>query len=189
MVTIMKNNAVFNKIKGFIGGVFASKKNVKMLTFFLCGIVLLIFFSGFFGGSKNENKTEKRSSKNISVSEYCFQVESKIEDMIFATGKVKKVSAFVMIESSPEVKYLTETKEENSIKNDELTSSSKVVTVVFEKNGSVSTPVVVATISPKICGVMIVMSRVDASTKISIQNALAVVLNIDVSCISILQES
>lgn len=185
----MKNNAVFDKVKKIIGDVFASKKNVKLLTFFLCGVVLLIFLSGFFGGLKNENKKEKRSQKSISVSEYSSQVESKIEEMIFATGKVKNVSAFVMIESSPEIKYLTETKEENSIKNDELTTSSKVVSVVFEKNGSVSTPVVVATISPKICGVMIVMSRVDASTKIGIQNALAVVLNIDVSCISILQKS
>ena len=64
----------------------------------------------------------------------------------------------------------------------------KTETVVFEKNGSSSNPIVVATIAPKISGVLIVVNKIQASTKLSIINSVSIVLNVPESCITILQE-
>ena len=108
--------------------------------------------------------------------------------MLLEINEVTSASVMVMVESSPKIEYLTEREED--VKTDEKGSSSVVsTTVVFEKNGSVNTPIVVTTIMPKVTGVFIVLNKISPSTKISIINSISIVLNIDSKCISILQES
>ena len=92
-----------------------------------------------------------------------------------------------MVDSTPKIEYLTEKSEE--ISGDSANKNSVVSeSVVFEKNGSISTPVVVTTIMPKVTGVLIVTNQINNSTKLSIISSVSTVLNIDKSCISLLQE-
>jgi len=88
-----------------------------------------------------------------------------------------------MVDSSEKYIYLTQSENTKS-------GESEVVKeeVVYEKNGSSQSPIKVMTEYPKVTGVMIVTNKIDVSTKISIQNAIAGVLNIDSSCIFILQD-
>ena len=101
---------------------------------------------------------------------------------------VSKVKVFVMIESSSMSEYLTE-KEVVEIENSGGKTTTTKTVVVYQKDGSKSSPVQVSVMPPKISGVLIFLNKIDASTKLSITNAIACVLNIDASCISILQDS
>ncbi len=167
------------------------KKNKKLFICTLSLIVVLVFllFSVVFSGGKKADDNKKKSSINstISVSDYALGIETKLKDMILTLDSVKEASVFVMIDSTPTIKYLTEVKNETKTQENS-TNSTMSETVVFEKNGSVSTPVVVTTIMPKVTGVLIVTNKTDALTKISIINSVSIVLNVDESCISILQE-
>lgn len=181
----MKNFAFFTKLKDKVLGLKNSKnrKNLFLIIGLIIGVILLII--SFIIPSKT--KVEKTEKTEISVSSYSSSIESKLEQMLLNLNEITNVDVMVMVESSPKIEYLLEKKEE--VKTDEKGSSSVVsTTVVFEKNGSVSTPVVVTTIMPKITGVFVVLNQVSASTKISIINSISVVLNIDQTCISILQE-
>ena len=163
-------------------------KNKKV--FFMC---MVLFFAIIFllisiilsSGKKGTN--EKKTTAQISVLEYASSIENKLEDIIIKLDSVKNVSVFVMVDSTPKIEYLTQTSEE--IKENESGKNSVVSkTVVFEKNGSISTPIVVTTIMPKVTGVMIVTNKISASTKLSIISSVSTVLNISQSCISLLQE-
>ena len=181
-----KNNKFFdlkNKICVFY------KKNKKVFySFIACFFILIVLIlSTFFDISKNK-KSKQINTNSISITEYASQIESKLNNMILNLKDVSKSSVFVMIETTPTISYLTETSERTETK-DGATVSEKTTTVVYEKNGSISTPVVVTTLMPKVTGVLVVINKINHSTKLSIINSISVVLNIDESCISILQES
>lgn len=182
----MKNIAIFAKIKDWFKNVknTKNKKNIFLIIGLILGAGLLIF--SFFLSSNNAGVKDEKT--NVSILDYSSNVELKLEEMLLNLNEVTNVSVMVMVDSSPKIEYLTEREEE--VKTDEKGSLSTIsTTVVFEKNGSTTTPVVVTTIMPKITGVFIVLNNISASTKISIINSVSVVLNIDPSCISILQES
>lgn len=166
---------------------FRSNKKLFLATIILIVFVVVIFLSTFSFGNNSEDNSS--SSKVVSVSDYAQNIELKLTKMISQMDTVSNVSVFVMVDATPEIKYLTETKKEETTSSAGNTTSTETVTVVFEKNGSISTPVVLTTIMPKVSGVMIVTNKISSSTKISIINAVAIVLNIDSSCISFLQES
>ncbi len=182
----MKKFANLSKFKEKIKSVFGEgkKKNILLVLGFIVGIVLLVF--SFLIPEKKD--AVKQPQKVESVSNYSNVIEEKLENMLLNLEEIKTVSVMVMVESTPKIEYLTESEQE--IKTNEKESSSTTsTTVVFEKDGSVSTPVVVTTIMPKVTGVFIVLNKISASTKISIINSISVVLNIDANSISILQES
>ena len=83
--------------------------------------------------------------------------------------------------------YLFENEE---ISNNSQTnqSTTKKNEVVFQKSGSSNYPVKTSTTYPEITGVLIYLNKVDILTKNNIQKAVSTVLNIDPSCIYILQE-
>lgn len=171
-----------DKIKNIVCG--KNKKNLLLIIGLIFGVILLII--SFFIPSKN--KVIKNEKIEVSVSDYSTSIETKLKQMLLEINEVTSASVMVMVESSPKIEYLTEREED--VKTDEKGSSSTIsTTVVFEKNGSVNTPIVVTTIMPKVTGVFIVLNKISPSTKISIINSISIVLNIDSKCISILQES
>lgn len=184
----MKNFELFSSVKEKI--LILKSKNKKAFygvilgVFIVCLIVILIFPTT----KTNTNENTSKSSNNTSISSYASGVEEKIENMLINIDSIKKVSAFVMIESSPTYTYLMDT-EETTTKNGDSSTTMSSSSVVFEKDGSISKPIIVSTIMPKITGVLIVTNKINASTKLNIINSISIVLNIDVSCISILQES
>ena len=83
--------------------------------------------------------------------------------------------------------YLFETDIVNnsSQSNQNITEKKEVV---YQKNGSSNQPVKISTSYPEITGVLIYINKIDAIIKINIQKAISTVLNVDQSCIYILQE-
>ena len=155
------------------------------LIILLIGVIVFYFVISTNSNLKNNNRTDEKVE--VTTSDYADSIEKKLESMLIKIDEINSVSIMVLVESTPKIEYLTESKIEQS--SDEKGSSSTTsTTVVFQKDGSVSTPVVVTTIMPKISGVLIVVNQISASTKLSIINSICVVLNIEESCISILQE-
>ena len=99
----MKINAFFKKIKLVFKKLFNSNKKMFVLSVLLCFVVFLLFFSSLSSTNKTTTKSSSKITK-YTVSEYSSFIENKIEEMIFSTGKVNRVSAFVMVESTPEIK-------------------------------------------------------------------------------------
>ena len=182
----MKKN---NFIKNFINGLknlFKTNKKLFFTSIFAIVVLSVLLVFSVFSDAKKENQENSHISAPA-ITEYSEKIEAKLVSLISSLEEVNSVSAFVMVDSTPTTQYLMES-EESSSPSDKGTLSTKSETVVFEKNGSVSTPVVVTVIAPKITGVLIVVNKISASTKLSIINSISVVLNVPESCISILQE-
>lgn len=185
----MKKFNFIQNLKSNILGLYNKNKKVFFACTALSVILVILVFSVMFSGTKKKTDKSKINSNatTISVSEYALSIENKLKNMIEKLDSVKDVSVFVMVDSSPKIEYLTETTTDTKT-TENGTNSTISETVVFEKNGSISTPVVVTTIMPKVTGVLITVKGIDAMTKLSIINSVSIVLNIDESCISILQE-
>lgn len=178
-------------LTNFIEGaksLFKKNKKIFFLTIILIVVLLAVFGSTFFT-QKSESNSESKTNSSAGILDYTANVESKLKSILLSLENISSASVFVMVDSTPTVTYLTETEEVTTTNSSGATTTTKTTTVVFEKDGSISTPVTVTTILPKITGVLVVLNKIDASTKLNITNAIATVLNIDVSCISILQES
>ena len=183
----MKLSKYFAKIKEFLES--AYKKN-KKLFFVTIALVFIVVASAWyvFANKSTTSKTTKISSSGVSVDSYASSVEQKLESKLLNMKNVSSVEVFVMIESTPIKNYLTE-QEVVEITNSAGTTTTTTTTVVYEKDGSATSPIEVSTQLPKITGVLIFLNKIDASTKLSITNAVACVLNVESSCISILQDS
>ena len=118
---------------------------------------------------------------------YESELEYKITKMLLAIKEIDSATVMVVCDESERVEYLKNTSETVS-GSGESSSTTKIEDVAYEKNGSNSTPIVIATHMPKIVGVWIVVNHVSASTKLSILKSVSSVLNIEESSISILQE-
>lgn len=183
----MKKNKIFENIKTKTFSLYS--KNKKIFLCCVCLVVAAIFllFSIIFSPKNKTNKSISKTEESGSVLSYASSIETKLEKMILGLDGIDKVSAMVMVDSTPTTKYLIETNTETKgTEENAVTTTSE--TVVFEKNGSITTPIVVTTILPKVTGVLIVTNKIDAMTKLAIINSISVVLNIDASCISLLQE-
>ena len=150
------------------------------------GFVVLIYF--YFFNSKKSSTSIKNNSVNISISDYTDMVENKLENMLSTIKNISFVNVFVMVDSLPINNYLFETENSKNTNSNGIISEINKSSIVYEKNGSNSTPVLVSTTLPKITGVLIVTSKINTSTKLSIINSVSIVLNVDESCITLLQE-
>ena len=184
----MSFKAVFLNFKDKICSFYKKDKKI----FISICVCLIIFFaliiSTFVDINKNKKVVStKKIETTISVSDYATNIENKLESLLSKLDSIKTVSVMVMVESSPQVTYLTESTTKTETKENNSVSEISTI-VVIEKNGSISTPVVVTTINPKITGVLIVTNKINATTKLAIINSVSNVLNISESCISLLQE-
>ena len=167
---------------------FFNKYNKKMRILFLTIILFLIIILYFFI-SKNVIKTTSTQNQIITTSknDYSSYVETKLQNIIQNMLTVKTVSVFVMTNGSAVDNYLFENEKvnNNSQSNSNITEKNEIV---YQKNGSTNQPVKISTSYPEITGVLIYINKIDAITKNNIQKAISTVLNIDISCIYILQE-
>ena len=180
----MQKNAILIKIKEFFIKFYSGNKKMFFTVIALVLILVVSLLSMFSSKKKQNMSSEKGTSSTVSYDSYASEIENKIESMLCGLKSVSEVQAFVMLETSPIKNYLTETEKQTS----DSSGESVKETVVFEKDGSVQKPVETFVAMPKITGVLIVVNKIDASTKVAITNALAVVLNVSESSISILQE-
>ncbi len=180
---IMNKFAFLSKFIKFFKQVFSDKKKTSFLILIIA--VAIIFVSTIIPSKNNEEGDAKID--DVLVTDYASLLEAKVQNMLVKLDEVNSVSVMVMTNSTEKIEYLIESEitknggEENQI----ITSKESVV---FDKNGSSSSPVIVTKILPKITGVLIVVNNISASTKLSILNSISVVLNVDASCISIIEQ-
>ena len=152
-------------------------------------LVLICLCIFVFPKNKSNNDEIDKKTETIKTGSLSYEdmIEEKIFNMLLSINEVKDVSVMVVCDSSEHIEYLKNKTETSSGSGDSL---SKTVTeeVVYEKNGSNSSAVIVSKTMPKILGVWIVINEISPSTKLAITNSICSVLNIAESSISILQE-
>lgn len=183
---------MFQKIMSFFKSKREPKNIVKFKNIFVAMLVIiiaLIFISSFEFGAKPQ-KTTKVDTKNISAMEYCEVVENRLTSVLENVKGIGSVSVFIMVDSSPTIKYLEETdiqKKQSGDLSDKQTESIKT-TIVMSKNGTITTPVVVVELLPKITGVLIVASGAkDVKFKTMLINITSSVLSVDISKVEVME--
>ena len=183
----MKLKNLFSSIKSKLS--FLYGKNKKVFTWGIVLVILIAVFLFAFPKENDKNKNETEESEPLKSVSFGYEeeLESKIQKMLVSMSEVSVANVMVVCDSSEHFEYLKNVSETSSGSGD---SASKTITeeVVYEKNGSSSSPIIVSKTMPKILGVWIVINQVSPSTKLAITNSICSVLNVDVSCISILQE-
>ena len=181
------------KIKNFITSIkskisYVFNKNKK---FFYLGtiLVVLIFLSIFIFPSSNKTETDKEKTNEMlsdCSEKYEFEIEKKLKQMLLSISEINEANVMVVCDATERVEYLKNKTETTSGSGDNISKTTNEE-VVYEKNGSNSSAIIVSKTMPKIVGVWIVINEVSPSTKLSIINSISSVLNIDESSISILQ--
>lgn len=169
----------------FFEKIFSGFKNFKhfktAFVVILCFVVVLIFASSFKTNSvKKSVSSNKYSSRAI---EYCSVQENRLEQVLKNVKGISNVKVFVMVDESPEIRYVQDKNESSSDSN----SSSETETVLV-KNGSVFEPVVVVEILPKIKGVLVIAKGAgNIKTKTMLTNIISSVLCINISNVEVLE--
>lgn len=178
----MKNSEKYTNFKEKFLNLF--NKNKKLFIIFVIAIFGIIIILSLPTNKTDSSSNEVAGDENFaSQKNYTQQLENKLTKMLSRLSCITFADVLVVSDMSEKYVYLTQNE---TIKNGD--SETIKEEVVYDKNGSSQQPIKVQTIYPKVVGVMITINKIDASTKISIQNAVAGVLNIDNSCIFILQE-
>ncbi len=178
----MKFKAIFNNIKEKISGLYKSNKKLFFAFIAVLIVAAIVLFLPLESSKSNQSNSEQTENISPSLS-YAEMLENKLANMLLKVSNIKSAKVLVMVDSSEKYIYLTQSESTKTGESEVLKEE-----VVYEKNGSSQSPIKVMTEYPKVSGVMIVTNKIDASTKISIQNAIAGVLNIDSTCIFILQD-
>lgn len=161
---------------------FLSNKKVQILIASILSIVVLLIA---FGGQGNQVAQNEKTEKTSDIKSYEEDIENRIETLINSISGVSGATAFVYTKSSVEIIYAEDIDKKFSSKEDSITAETQ--TVVFSKDGSTTSAVVVKKIYPQIEGVLVVANGVnDEKKRIMIINALASVLGIDISSIEVL---
>lgn len=168
-----------------------SSLSIKNKKFWIFGIVLavLIYLCIFvFPGSDKNKKdvSESKTQSNFVSKKYEDEIEQKLKQMLLSVSEINEASVMVVCDSTEKIEYLKNISQTSSGSGDSL-SKTTTEEVVYEKEGSNSSAIVVSKTMPKIMGVWIVINEVSPSTKLAITNSICSVLNIDESSISILQ--
>lgn len=179
MVKKLNLSAIVDKIKQLK----ASGKKKYLFAAILILVLILIFVTLFFNDKINNSK----ENTSVSADNYAASLESKLKSMILKIDEINSVDVLVVVNGSAKTNYLVETTEVVTTNSNGSTKTTSTK-VVYEKANGTSSPIIVSTSYPEVIGVMIVINKVSASTKLAIKNSVALVLNIPEESISILQE-
>lgn len=177
----MKN--VFVKIKEKLVSLYGKNKRLFIITLALIVVVCACFLL-YPKQTKTEVKSETKTSLSINRS-YAEALEDRLETMLLSLTEINKANVLVVCDETEVVEYL-----KNKTETIGADGSTKTITeeVVYEKDGSSTSPIIVSKTMPKIVGVWVIINSVSASTKLAITNSIISVLNIPETSISILQE-
>ncbi len=173
--------------------IFGNEKLRRVLIF--AGIlgIALIFLSDLL--PKSSTKSDKKLyDDDISNTEYCSALESKIKKLIAESTGDKNIEVVVTLENSVEYTYATERNNTtNSRKNDKLsgtveneTSDKLEESYIIINTGSGEQPLLLSRQEPTVRGVAVVCdSGANAAVSETVKQQLAVLLDISESRISI----
>lgn len=179
MVKKLNLSAIVDKIKLLK----ASGKKKYLFAAILILVLILIFATLFFNGKINNSK----ENTSVLADNYAASLENKLKSMILKIDEINSVDVLVVVNGSAKTNYLVETTEVVTTNSNGSTKTTSTK-VVYEKANGTSSPIIVSTSYPEVIGVMIVINKVSASTKLAIKNSVSLVLNIPEESISILQE-
>ncbi|MCR5553428.1 MAG: hypothetical protein K6F08_01650 [bacterium] len=162
------------KLKELLSKLKLSKKAM----FSLCAVLFLIVIAIFATSFKSTNKISEKTKTETAVSSYQTFIEGRLVNIISSIKGLDNVKVYVSVGSSPEIVYATD-KSSDSTKNGE--------TIVFSKNSSQTTPVIISEKYPEILGVLIVCKGITQKLNLDLTNSLSLVLNVPISCIQILE--
>ncbi len=166
----------------FLKSNFLANKKVQLsIAVILSMVVLLIAFSG----QEKTNANETKNQEETTAQSYEEDVENRIENIINSISGISGAKAFVYTKSSIEIIYAEDI--DKKLSGNESNISAESQTVVFSKDGSKTSAVVIKKIYPEIEGVLVVAKGADDEKKrIMIINALASVLGINIGSIEVL---
>lgn len=178
---------LMDKIKAKLNSGGGVRKKVQLVIAGLLAIIMLIIFIKSF--KTKSSALSYKSEENISVeqddeTDYVMSLEARLTTILSSIKGVENVKVFVMTEAS--VKRVYAVDEDKQLESDGNNGKYKSE-IVFEKNGSSSTPVVSVEVYPEITGVLIVADGVnDEKLRLMVINAVSVALNIQNSKIEVL---
>ncbi len=172
-------------IKLFKSKILSNKKVQLAVAVVLSFVLLLICFNTSESASTNSEINEVLES-NMAMSEnYEVGVEGRIVNIVNSINGISDAKAFVYTKGSIEIIYA----EDKEIKTSggENGNSTELESIVFSKDGTKTAAVVIKKNYPKIEGVLVVAKGADDEKKrIMIINALATVLDINITDIEVL---
>ena len=157
--------------------IFKNKLVITLVVCVLIAVAMMIFVSTF------TDKKEKVSNKNnavvascsSSVLEYSNAVASQIENMLSSVNGLSNIKVVVVVESAPQIRYL-------------MSGDGETQNIILEKQSSITKPVVVTELAPKINGILIVAKGANnLLVKNKVISALSAVYSVDMSKIDILE--
>ena len=186
-----------SKIKSFFKRLFnkdseesgLKQGKVKMAIAVVLMIVIVLIFASSFTSEKSNNSqsSSKEVQNNLSAVEYCEVVENRLVNVLKNIKGVGAVDVFVMVDSSPTIKFLEETSTTTN-KNGDSSTETIQTTIVMAKDGSLSQPVVMLELMPKITGVLVVASGAkDIKMKTTLVNVISSVLSVNISNVEVLE--
>lgn len=164
-----------------------NKKSQLVLAGILALVMVIIFINGIKTSAKKSDAQPKMNETETTTSSRSYeqQLEQRLEKIISSINGVGEVSAFVMTETS--VKTIYAGNEEIKTNGENSSASTNSFEIVFEKNGTATTPIVSLEIYPEITGVLIVAEGVnDEKLRLSVINAVSVALSLENSKIEVL---
>jgi len=171
----MNISGIIAKLK--LSKILKNKLVVRLVVCLLAVVALGIFASTFINKKSTKTSSQVSSTSTTyssSVLAYSRAIASQIEDMLAGVKGLNNVKVVVVAESSPEIKYLKSGEGNESI--------------ILEKQSSITKPVIVTELTPRINGILIVA---DGATNLLLKNkvisALSAVYSVDSAKIDILE--
>ena len=159
---------------GFLDKLLKNPKNTRIIV--AVGVIgaALILISTFIP-SKSKSTSDSKASKTDGQS-YTVALEEQLTGLVSRITGNKEVSVFLTLEGGSQYIYASE-KKETSEKNAETQKSTAEEKFVIVKNGSDEEPVLIAEISPKIKGVVVVCAGTE-QMKSAVKEAVTTALNL-----------
>lgn len=178
-----------SKLKGF----FKKFKNFKgmeiAIIIILVGVMCLIAFSSFKSISKNQTSSDSLKGEST-VEAYVKNLEDKLSNMLSKIEGAGEVTCMITLSSGFEQKLAYENSSSTtSGKKDgtQTSNSSSSENVIYITKNGVQEPVILYEESPKIAGVVVVAQGAkNVNTKLDIIRAVRALLNVDASCIEVI---
>lgn len=192
LLSVQKGEVMENEKKKFVGFIsggklkkhFGSKKRIGLLAVLgiACVILLLLPKSG-------EAAQDDASQIKLDCTEYTAELEQKLESVISSVSGAGRTKVMLTLNGGTEFFYQTDTRDESAASNDAETSrGSEKNTVIVRNSSGTEAPVLKATASPAVNGVVVVCDGAAKSeVKESIQSAVKALLGISANRICILK--
>jgi stage III sporulation protein AG len=163
-----------------------SNKKVQLAVAAVLSFVLLLICFNDNNHALTKSESKEALESDITTSEdYEINVENRIVSIVNSINGISDAKVFVYTKSSIEIIYAEDKEVKTS--GGENGSSTELESIVFSKDGTKTSAVVIKKNYPKIEGVLVVAKGAnDEKKRIMIINALATVLDINITDVEVL---